>query len=179
MDTFWSAFWPNLAATLVGVVLGVPIALWLNGLAGRGATRSREALERELLRNGLEVTESAISHNREQLKVLLDIIKKNQALFELKVDTAAWEASRDQVAPLLRRPDLHRRIAYHFLRMSQMARLTGLYLDMVAGVPAAVGGIEHSRAALRNHLTTSATELIADAEGLIREIADVLQSARG
>ena len=40
MDAFLSAFWPNAAATVAGIVLGFPVALWINRLALKNAERS-------------------------------------------------------------------------------------------------------------------------------------------
>ncbi|MBV7542870.1 hypothetical protein [Acidovorax sp. sic0104] len=85
LSTFFDAFWPNLAATLIGVVLGVPIALFLNE---RGMHRQRRLQVADMLRQ----TESAID-------VLIDACKYNARL----LDTVAAEA---QVGRVMHRPDL-------------------------------------------------------------------------
>jgi hypothetical protein len=49
-----------------------------------------------------------------------------------------------------------------------------LYLDMATGVASALGGVEHTRDALRNHLSTRSSELGRTAEELRQEVQGVL-----
>ncbi len=175
MNWFWSGFWPNLASTFVGVIVGVPIALWLNSLSGRAAGRARKAEEHARLRTGLLAVLAALAHNRGRLGALLDVLQKHEALFDVTLDTAAWEASRDEIVPFLRSADLHRRVAFHFDRLRSLARLCSLYLDMIAGVASALGGVEKTRGALRDHLIATSRELLAQTDSIHAEISALLR----
>ncbi len=166
MNWFWSGFWPNLASTLIGVIVGLPIALWLNALAGRAATARRQSEDQTRLHDALKAVVAAQAHNQLRLQALRSALASAQALFDVGLDTAAWEAARDQIAPVLRNPELHRRIALHFGRLGTLSRLCSTYLDMVAGIASAIGGVEHTRDALRNHLLTMSEELLTEAKAL-------------
>ena len=41
MGFFWSSFWPSVAATLVGVIVGLPFALGINRYAVSLGERAR------------------------------------------------------------------------------------------------------------------------------------------
>jgi len=102
-------------------------------------------------------------------------VQQNKALFDVGIDTAAWEVSRDEIVPFLRNAALHRRIAFHFSRLNSLAHLCSLYLDMVAGIASALGGVEHTRDALRNYLIATSTEMIAQTNTLCAEIETLLK----
>jgi hypothetical protein len=174
MNWFWSGFWPNLASTLVGVIVGVPIALWLNKLAGGAAERRQSAEQRARLRKGLQGLLAAFCHNRQRLQVLIETLTHDKAPFDPALDTAAWEASREEIVPCLQSPDLQRRIAFHFSRLSSVSRLCSVYLDLAAGVASAIGGVENTRSALRNHLVATAEELLAQTRQLAQEVEVVM-----
>ncbi len=174
MNWFWSSFWPNLCSTLVGVILGVPTALWLNAQAGRTANARRETENRERLENGLRAIVAALSYNRERVKSCLATLTNNQALFDVGLDAGAWETSRDEITPVLSNPELHRRIALHFVRLATLNRLSSMYLDMVAGIASALGGVDQTRDALRLYLISISNELLNDSGALEIEIKKIL-----
>jgi len=176
MNWFWLGFFPNLASTLIGVIVGLPIALWLNKLAGGAAERRRLSDRRATLRKGLCGLLAALAHNRQRLEVLIETLKQNKAPFETALDTAAWEASREEIVPYLESPDLQRRIAFHFGRLQTVTRLCSLYLDLAAGVASVIGGVENTRNALRNHLVGTSTELLAQIEQLNSDIESAMPS---
>ena len=175
---FWSGFWPNVAATLIGVVLGVPIALYLNTLAGR-ATHARTKEEGAVrLRNALSSLISSIAHNEAKLSSLQASLQQSRAVFDLGVDTAAWEATKSQVIENLENPDLYRRLALHHSNLQNLSRLCVMYLDMVAGIASAIGGVKGTRDSLRTYLLARSSELLAEAATLKSELVPLAQDAK-
>jgi hypothetical protein len=172
-DLFWSSFWPNLASTIIGVVVGLPVALWLNRLSQRSADASRHDQEQEQLRHGLISVMDALAHNQKQLERLVSTLESNQAMFDVGLDVAAWEAARDQIVPVLRNPELQRRIAFHFSRLGTLTRLCSMYLDLVAGIGATVSGVEKTREALKNHLVAISNKLLSEAETMHGEVKNL------
>lgn len=170
---FWSGFWPNLAATLVGIILGVPTALWLNRYVGRAAERNRRADESERLKNGLAVIRAALAHNRPKLLLIDQILRLDKASFDVGLDIVAWDACKDEIVPFLKSPDLQRRIALHFGHLGTTTRLFVLYLDQVAGMTSTLVGIETIRRTLKNHLLAACQELLKESERLDAEIEGV------
>lgn len=172
---FWSAFWPNVAATLVGVVVGVPIALYLNSLAGKASHARAKADGAARLRNAVLSLSSALDHNELKISALKANLEQARAVFELGIDVAAWEATRSQVIENLDDPGLYRRLALYHSDLQNLSRLCVMYLDMVAGIASALGGVEGTRDALRNYLLARASQLLAESASLKNELAPVTQ----
>ena len=89
MVTFWDAFWPNVASTVLGVILGLPAALWLNRQAVAHGERIRIASERAKVAQALSVVAQAMKHNAEQLTNLVTILSGDKAQFDLPLDTGS------------------------------------------------------------------------------------------
>lgn len=170
MNSFWSSFCPNIVSTVVGIVIGVPIALWINSQAASVGERTRVEQERERLQRGLTVVLAAIDFNRERLQEFNAVLPNDQVPFDVGLDVSAWDVSRDEIVPFLKNPDLQRRLAYHFSQFGTLARLSTLYLDQVVGVASALQGADRTRTALRNHLLKKIHELLDESQRLIQEV---------
>lgn len=175
---FWVGFWPNLAATLAGVIFGVPIALWLNRWSEQASSRSRHADEAERLRVGLLVVRAALEHNRTRLISLVQSLENNRVSFDTTLDIAAWDASRDEIFPFLRSPRLHHRVAFHFGRLASLQRLFCLYFDLTAGAGAAMTGggvdVDVRNQQLRTSLIATTKDALDQTIVLSAEIDSVL-----
>ena len=60
---FWDAFWPNLASTLVGAAIGVPVGLFINRQAVRFTERRALLAENKLLQRTLTALDAALQCN--------------------------------------------------------------------------------------------------------------------
>lgn len=169
-SSFWPAFWPNLASTVIGVVVGLPIALWINAKSNKTAIANRRADDSAALRHGILALLEGFVHNQKQLRTLIVTLAENKALFDLGLDTSAWDISKEQIVPLLKKPELARRVAFHFSTLIAQSRLSNLYLDQVAGVAAAIGGVEQTRAGLKAYLASKSTQLLTEGELLQNEL---------
>lgn len=173
-QNFWASFFPSVTATLIGVVLGLPTALWLNSQAGKSATTEQKWKDHVLLLAGLKLLLAAMMHNRERLLVHMQNLEKNMALFDLDLDTVAWDAVRDQIFPTLNNPSLHGKTALHFVRLLKSVKLSDSYLDMTAGIASAIGGVDHTKELLRKHLTNSSGGLFNEAGEIARDITEII-----
>jgi hypothetical protein len=63
LSTFLDAFWPNLAATLIGVVIGVPIALFLNEFVLSRQRKLQAADTHRQVHNAIDVLVDACRYN--------------------------------------------------------------------------------------------------------------------
>lgn len=178
LNWFWDAFWPNVAATIVGVVIGGPIALYTNALAQRWAHARAKEDGTVRLRSALSVLVSAIEYNDTKLTILQLRLHQSSAVFELGVDTAAWEAIKEQVVENLSDPDLYRRLALHHSDLQSLSRLCVLYLDMVAGMASVFGGVEGTRESLRGFLLKRTKQLREQAASLKTELIVLTQGAK-
>lgn len=169
MNDFWNAFWPNFASTAVGVVSGLPAALWLNRQAIAHGEGVRTSADRHRLAQALSVVAEAIRHNSSNLDNLLKILGDNQALFDISLDTSAWEAVRADFSSEIE-PGVRRRLAFHFQRLETLVTLNDLYLSFIIGTNASMSSAEGTKEKLGPLLATLATEQRNEGLALIEAI---------
>jgi hypothetical protein len=172
-DAFWSNFWPGMASTIVGVVVGVPIALWLAHYGALIQERARQAEDRSRLHRGLQSLSTAMRHNTDRLRHLSEVLQKDQVPLDVGLDVSAWEVSKQEIIPFLHDADMQRRIAYHFTRTEALRQLAALLLDQYVGVTSALVNAPQNRQALRNHMQRETDNLYREAEELANDISKV------
>jgi len=173
MENFLLAFWPNFAATFIGILFGVPIALYLNTRSSKEANKNRLDDELVQLTHGLDAVVLSLNHNEPLLIKLITNVKNKQLIYDTSLNLSAWEACREMIVPYLNDAELSRLIAYHFERLASIARLASMHLDWEVGIASAVGGSEKTRAALATNIELSANLLIADTVALRVAIRNV------
>lgn len=164
------AFWPNLASTVIGLLLGLPLALWTDRRITARSEKRQRVEERKRLVESLDTLARALSFNRGRLKELTQSLSNNRAPFDPALDYSAWDAVKSEIIQHLHNPALQQRVAFHFSRMEAVTRLSDLYLNYVAGIGAAIGGSEQTSASLRGYLVKTLTQLDVEAEQIIQAI---------
>jgi len=168
--TFLDAFWPNFAATVIGIALGVPVALCLNRKAVELASKQAKAEDDARLKNALVFLVASIDHNVEKLAVFQESLNGNSLVFELGIDVAAWDATQSQITKILGNPDLYRKMALHYSSLENIMRIYISYFDMITGLMSAMTGAEVQREYMRNFLKLRTYQLINEACSLKTEI---------
>lgn len=150
--SFWADFWPNLSATLLGLVVGLPFALWTNGIIQRGAKKKevREADER--LNKALSVLHEVVFQNSSKLKTMVDTLQKSKIPFHLGINVSAWESVKKDVLEISHDSKLKTTISAHFSNLNKLTELNTKYLDYAAGTIALLGGAEQARDELKKHI---------------------------
>ena len=170
MRLFLTAFFANFAATVLGVLIGLPLAMWTNRKIAAHGESQRRANEESRLAHALEVVARALSHNRDRFEFLAGVLAETHATFDPALDSSAWEATKGEIAPLLRDSELQHRLAYHFARVQSLCDLHKDYLGYFVGVSATVSGAEAAKSRLRDVLTNMQSELDVDAEQLVMRL---------
>jgi hypothetical protein len=173
MNDFFTSFWPNLASTMLGVVLALPIALWTNRLIVRHGELAQKNSGEERLAAALSVLVRAIGHNIVVLRRMRVEIENGRALFDAPVDFSAWDAVYSDMV-LLRDPELQRQLAFYFSRMKAISKLSDMYLDFAAGITSALGGSESTRDSMKTHLLHQIDNLENKSIALIGQMASRL-----
>jgi len=126
---FWDAFWPNLASTLVGAAIGVPVGLFINRQAVRFTERRALLAENKLLQRTLTALDAALQCNYEVLSLLVDKKKREAQRLVKPLDTGTWDAVRSLIPASFRDPELLRRLAYHWVQLGQVTAMHHMILQ--------------------------------------------------
>jgi hypothetical protein len=165
---FWEAFWPNLAATVIGVVFGVPAALFLSARGSREAAASKHKEDHDRLRAALTGISTSMDHNTAALGGLAKLLTDKRPWADYRdIDISAWDACKDEIVPILRDPDLQRRLAFHFHRLDILTHLVKSHLDLVL-----TGARPDAVKYLEEKLIEQAGELGVESARIANEVRD-------
>ena len=166
MDAFFLAFWPNLAATIAGVTLGLPIALWVSRLTLAGAERSARQSQAQRVDHALQVLVSAMKSNNAILRDYGEVLATEHMRWQLSLDTSAWDAIQADFIAEMTDPALRREIAFHFSQLKALTSLNYEYLQFNFGTNASMSGAGETRKSLGGNLRTMCNDLSGQAERL-------------
>jgi hypothetical protein len=170
-DQFFSNFWPNLFATLSGVGIGVPLALWINRVTRKHEGRAEREANNERLSHALDVLAIALKDNLAMLKGARDGVAKGYVT-GLPLNASAWEAARGDITPLLRDTKLKVLLAHHFEQLALFATHVERHAEYFIGMPATLDGAQRIREALGGQLVPFADRLIGEVEQLLKEFGE-------
>lgn len=168
---FWAGFWPNLASTIIGVILGLPFAVLASGWAQRFVNRKTDRDAQNQLRVGLALLLAAIDQNTGVLKTYSDTLVDDRILVYLDLDLAAWEATRASALSTLQKPALYRRAAMYFDRTKGLLKLSQAYVDSTVGLASSLNNSASTAQAIRGSLNDLLAHLSDTGPGLRADIA--------
>lgn len=90
-ETFWPDFLSNLLATLIGIVVGLPLALWLDRIARAKNEREKAHEAKQRIRKILSILLAEIEYNLEAMGRFHEDISNNFSPVRLE----SWRAFSD------------------------------------------------------------------------------------
>lgn len=166
MNWFWQGFWPNLASTVVGALLGIPLGLWINRRIVAQGEAVRVEGERRKVGHALQVIEGALRDNHSRLSTFANVLANSTTNYYLPLDTSAWDAVRTDLTTELSDPQLRQRLAYHFDRVGALVKLNDEYVYYLVGVGASMSSSPEVKKGLHSVLTGLVSELIQESIAL-------------
>jgi hypothetical protein len=163
---FFTDFWPNLTSTVVGVLIGVPFALKLNRHAIEHTEEARRKAEREAVAHTLRVIRASITHNLVHLEQLQAALKRQETLFDTRLDSSAWPVLRAGLTAELKEPMLRQQLAQFFVRLDGIIALNERLLALVTTTAGSISTAEAVRVRLLAALTQAIAELLNGAKDL-------------
>jgi len=119
-EGFWSSFWPGFAATLFGVLMGIPIALWLDRRTQRQAEQERQREREARMRDVARLLVESLRANAERLQQVATSPRASGVPAFSEVELASWSALRNDAFDLIRSTELKRDLARHFERVARI-----------------------------------------------------------
>src|SRR3954452_14815408 len=149
----WAAFGSDLAATVIGVIIGVPFALWLNRRTVTHAEQVRTDAGQARVVQALASLSRSLGDNRQRLQAVVRERERDETPFPLVLDVSTWAAVGGQLVGSLHDPDLLSRLAHHYDRLGQLRRLNEHIFEITVGVASALATAETARKALAAEYT--------------------------
>lgn len=119
----WRDFWPQFVATLGGVLIGVPLALFVDRRGRRWSQRQAQEEESKLLAQALRVLRGALEGNQRQLQGLHEHLERKASIpLWSKIDIVSWDAVRGDILSRLGDLELAANLARHFAGIRQLVR---------------------------------------------------------
>jgi hypothetical protein len=172
---FWTAFLPGVTATLVGVALGLPIALWINHAAHARVKKQHQKRECSAVAHALQVLATAVGQNHLRLVGYAKVLTGNETLFDTGLDASAWDAVQRDLTAELRDPALRQRLAYYFSRLGTVVKLNDLYVKYMVGLESVHSRASVTRQALKPNLEKAVTALQVEGPELFAAISAARQ----
>lgn len=123
MTTFWEAFLPNLAATILGVVLGLPAALYVNRRLTESQRTLQQAEKIRLRGDFANVLSSSCEYNMKVLNRMAELSLNGNALRNPDLRLTTWDVVNHMFTPLCSDPVLLQKLSHHWLRLRRLEQL--------------------------------------------------------
>src|SRR4051794_39222463 len=111
---FWAAFWPECAATVLGILLGVPVALAIERSRAAREAAGHDAQRRQRRDTLIHLLDDALRHNASELRSISTILEGPGVPSAIVTRMEAWSILRDEAIDLLPGPTLQTELATHF-----------------------------------------------------------------
>lgn len=133
MSDFFIAFWPNLASTVFGVGLGVPVALYLNRKLTDQSRAHEASREASLLAGAAHTLIESCDYNSRVLRAIAALSADGEVMRGPDLRTTTWDALCGIVSRHLVEPELLQLLSHHWLRLKRLEDLNTHTFSMHIG----------------------------------------------
>jgi hypothetical protein len=161
---FAEGFWPQLAATFIGVVAGIPAAVFVNRKLGERSERDRLEFDRTRLQNILVQLQRSLARNAEIIPQVVERIGAGSVYVVTHFDVARWSLISDQASRLIADPVLVGDLAEVYAQVQRLNDAVNLHRDVFIGLRTSSlpAGANHEREQLLTHVAGLIPELASD-----------------
>lgn len=134
MNEFISAFLPNFASTISGVVIGLPIALYINRNLMKQQLKYAEEERKERLSEAAYTLIDACQYNLKVLDNIAELAMSAKVMRNPDLRTTTWDALKHTVTGNLTDPELLQLLSHHWLRLKRFEELNSQIFLREAGI---------------------------------------------
>jgi hypothetical protein len=187
VERFLNSFWPAFVATLLGVVVGIPAALFINRrvedrrLKSDAAEETGRRAEFEALRAArrkliARLLLISVRDNRNAIAgISRDIGQADSVIMTTGFDVATWEVAKDEVIELFADVGLRATIARFYENVGYLAVQVRDYREYLIGLPSTLSRAGDFRKAIYESFQASAKKLLDNIPSLMERLAAVAE----
>jgi len=173
---FLDSFLPNILSTLIGVIVGLPTALYANRKLNAFSNRSKKLEQLNRLSKSIEITNNSIINNKTALITMLANVNEKTSVLTTNLDITSWDIVKNELINNQINPIITNKLAYYFNQITNIEILCRKHLDYTIGVNAALGfGAEDTKKTITLHIRKSVPNLILYGDTLLKEIKEDLE----
>lgn len=158
---FLQTILPNLISTIIGVVIGVPFAFFVNRKIIEYQELKNSNKDIELLKESLLILEETFDYDKGMLKKAIDDLNNNKAIFDFDVNIICWDIIKPTILKVIKDKDLKISLSVSFERLQIIKNLLDLYFNYSVGLESDNKNKDKLNVALKNHLIKSMSDVIS------------------
>lgn len=163
---FWEAFLPNFVATILGVVLGLPAAIYVNRKLSAYQHRHEAEASARKFSDIAGVIIRSLNYNKQLLGSMSELCKTAQVMRNPDLQLTTWDAVGDSFASVCTEPGLIQVLSHHWLRLSRLSEINREMFDRVTGSLPEIED-EELRSNMWGELYQSSTDLYHHVDDII------------
>jgi hypothetical protein len=175
VNQFLQDFLPNLTATIVGVVIGLPVALFVNRQLTKEGDQRASKLERVRVATGLGVLRRSLQYNRKVLDNIATLAREGTVMRDPDLQSDTWDAVGSILTPILDDPRMLQRVSHHWQRLKRIEELNREIFDRNFGLRSAIPDTGSARG-LWGNLYDLAVSLSAHTEEIEENLKELLMN---
>ena len=159
VSQFLDQFWAQIAATILGIALGVPVALLLDRRARAREETTKQNRRTNRLAEIATLLVGSLEHNRLMATSIRTSVGNGLGLLEMGLDRARWAMVSGEASRLFTEADLVGEIAHIYEELDGLERLVLLHRDYEIGHLSTVPDAGSVRPQLIDAVQTNADEV--------------------
>lgn len=133
MSGFFAEFLPGFTATVFGVILGFPVALYVNFRLTRFQRGQEILFERERRSDLANVIVKSLSYNEKILGRMAELCLAVEVMRNPDLQLTTWEAVGQSFSKVCNDPDILQLVSHHWLRLQKLDKMNKEIFDRSVG----------------------------------------------
>jgi hypothetical protein len=138
MDSFWINFSADFVATILGAIIGIPIALGINRRFIKDANRREEASNKVSLQNALGLIKESILFDKEIIRDIVNALNGSIAdtakIVSLGINYSMWEAVKGEIIEHSKDVELKINLTSYYYNAERLMYLKQVVEDFIFGI---------------------------------------------
>jgi hypothetical protein len=177
MESFWINFSADFGATILGAIIGIPIALGINRRVIKDANRREELSNEARLHNALRLIKENIVFDKEIIRDLVNALDGSIAntakIASLGINYSTWGAVKNEIIEHSKDVELKIKLTSYYYKAERLMHLKEVVEDFIFGIHSRQGGALYA-ARYQKLASDLGGELIEAIDSLTKKIINII-----